>query len=67
MEPHSLGAPVAQTPAPSILSDTEQSWAVASWFDLSEPEAVASMPRLSFFPSCVHHGQITVQHARAGV
>lgn len=59
MEPHRLGALVAQTSAPFVLSDTEQSQVTASWFDLSEPEAVASMPQL-FLPFCVHHGQMTV-------
>lgn len=60
MEPHRLGALVAQMSAPFVLSDTEQSQVIASWFDLSEPEAVASTPQLSF-PFCVHHGQMTVQ------
>lgn len=60
MEPHRLGALVAQMSAPLVVSDTEQSQVIASWFDLSEPEAVASTPQL-FLPFCVHHGQMTVQ------
>lgn len=61
MGPHRLVARVAQMPAPFVLSDTEQSQVVATWFDLSEAEAMASTPWLLFVRFCVHHGQMTVQ------